>query len=190
MLSFLRPSDALIAQRFSARRTAHLTYPAAGCTRHNQVPPGFLEIQTSARIGQGDAAFHKAIQAVRDLRMLQLGWIQPVGPREPIATNSLVGTLARQLGMYSLNIARIVYVEDNLPDRYGFGYGTTVDYPLAGEERLSVIMDRSTDAVRFEIFSFSRPRSLLMTLGLPWIRRMQHRFCREAIAAMTVACQS
>jgi uncharacterized protein (UPF0548 family) len=190
MFSVLRPSDQTIAERFSIRRTSELTYPGIGGTRHDQAPAGYKVNQASALIGHGEMGFQKAVQAIRDLRMLRLGWIEPVGPREQLSENSLIATLARQFGVYSLNVARVVYLEDSEPHRFGFGYGTTADYPLAGEERFSVIIDRATQAVRFEIYSFSRPASLLMKLGAPVIRRMQRRFCREAVAAMTVACQS
>ncbi len=190
MFSLLRPSDQAIVERISIRRTSELTYHDIGSTRHDQAPAGYKVNQVSAVIGQGEMAFQKAIQAIRDLRILQLGWIEPVGHREPIALNSLIATIARQFGVYSLNVARIVYVQENEPDRYGFGYGTTVDYPIAGEERFSVAIDRATEAVRFEIYSFSRPRSLLMTLGTPFLRRMQRRFCREAVVVMTEACRS
>jgi uncharacterized protein (UPF0548 family) len=125
-----------------------------------------------------------AKRALAEYRMLRLGWLQPVGRPEPIATDSLVCTLARQGGLYSLNVGRIIYVHDE-PGLFAFGYGTLPEYPVRGEERFSIACVQDTKEVTFEIFSFSRPHSRLMLLARPLLRRIQRRFCTESSAVMS-----
>lgn len=183
MFLFRRPTAAFVAATMAAQRDAPFTYDAVGWTREQKVPDGFAVTHWKASIGRGTADFERAKRSLADHRMLRLGWIEPAGAIEPIAPGALVCTLARQAGLYSLNVGRIIYVEDE-PDRFAFGYGTLPEYPVRGEERFAVARDRVTDDVTFEIFSFSRPHSPLMLLARPFLRLVQRRFCRESSAAM------
>lgn len=183
MFLFRRPTEAFVAATRDAQRAAPFTYDAVGWTREQRVPDGFAVTRWKASIGRGTADFERAKRALADHRMLRLGWIEPAGMIEPIVPGALVCTLARQAGLYSLNVGRIIYVEDE-PDRFAFGYGTLPEYPVRGEERFAVARDPVTDDVTFEIFSFSRPQSPLMLLARPFLRLVQRRFCRESSAAM------
>jgi uncharacterized protein (UPF0548 family) len=120
--------------------------------------------------------------------MLQLGWIHTAGAVEAVAENSIVCTLARQFPLYSLNVARIIYVDNQTPNQFAFGYGTLAEYPIIGEERFSVSFDEHTGEVTYGIFSFSRPKSFLLRPVLSLMRRAQRKFCRDSIAAMETAC--
>ena len=184
MFCIRRPSADFIEATKAAQRTARFTYDAVGWTREGGVPDGFAVTQWKQVIGRGEAYFELSKRALVEYRMLNLGWLQPVGCPEPIATDSLVCTLARQGGLYSLNVGRIIYVHD-APGLFMFGYGTLPEYPVRGEERFSVACAQGTKEVTFEIFSFSRPHSPLMLVAKPFLRRIQRRFCTESSAAMS-----
>lgn len=183
MFLLRKPTAEFIEATMRDGRSAPFTYDAVGWTRERMVPAGFAVTQWQAVIGRGADDLERAKRALADYRMLRLGWLEPVGPLEPIAVGSLVCTLARQSGLYSLNVGRIIYVDESA-DRLAFGYGTTPEYPVRGEERFAVALDPATGDVTFEIFSFSRPRSPLLLLAKPLLRRVQRRFCRQASAAM------
>jgi len=183
-----RPDHELILRTAEKYRHTELAYTQAGWTREYRCPKGFTTNRSSAVIGSGEPVFQRAKAAICDYQMLQFGWIQTVGPQEPLARNSVVCILARHRGLYSLNVARVIYVDNSQPDRFGFAYGTTQEYPLAGEERFTVSIDGTTGEVTYDIFSFSRPLSLLLWLALPSLRRVQRRFCRDSTNALRNAC--
>ena len=189
MLLLRPPSEDCIKTIIDAQRHASLTYANVGWTERSAVPNGFVANQWQTVIGNGDIAFQRAKDAIREYQMLRLGWIQMVGPPEPIAPDSIVCTLARQLRVYSLNVARIVYVDDQIPTRFGFGYGTLPEYALVGEERFTVELDTRSTNVTFEIFSFSRPNTILMSMVRPLLRHAQRRFCFDSSEAMRAYCQ-
>ena len=186
MLLWRRPTEEFIARTIRDQRSARFTYEAVGWTRDASVPAGFAVTRWREVIGRGDGAFERAKRGLSARRMLTLGWLQPAGIPEPIEPDALVCTLARQMGLYSLNVGRIIYVEES-PGRFAFGYGTLPEYPVRGEERFSVAIDPATGEVTFEIFSFSRPRAAIMQLAQPLLRRIQRRFCSESAAAMRQA---
>jgi uncharacterized protein (UPF0548 family) len=185
-----RPNEAFIQETIESQREKQLTYPGVGLTRESGCPAGFRENQWRAVIGAGEEVFLRAKDALANWRMLDLGWVEVVSTPDSLVENALVGTLARTLGTYSLNVARIVYVDDeDAGTRFGFGYGTLPEYPLSGEERFTVTYDPTTQDVVYEIFSFSRPTSLMVRLGQPFVRRAQRRFCCDSVAAMEAACR-
>lgn len=184
MLLLRKPTTGFISSTMEGQRTARFTYDAVGWTQERKVPAGFAVTQWHAVIGRGEDDFHRSKRAFSEYQMLRLGWLEPVGPLEPIAPGSLVCTLARQSGLYSLNVGRIIYVDEST-DHFAFGYGTLPEYPVRGEERFAVALDRDTNEVTFEIFSFSRPQSPLMLLARPLLRQIQRRFCTQSSAAMS-----
>jgi uncharacterized protein (UPF0548 family) len=181
------PRDQFIHQLVSRLRESKFTYDELGHTRDSHCPPTFSVNQASAIIAHGAEGFARAKAAIREYQMLNLGWLRTVGQPEPITEGSIVCTLVRQLPLYSLNVARIVYVDDT-PNRFGFGYGTLAEYPVIGEERFSVTLDQNTGEVTYELFSFSRPKTLILRAAQPLIRRAQRRFGRHSIARMGAAC--
>lgn len=183
MLLWRRPTDEFIASTVRAQRSARFTYDAVGWTRDRKAPEGFAITRWREAIGRGDEAFERAKRALAARRMLALGWLEPAGSPEPLVPDALVCTLARQMGLYSLNVGRIVYVDD-APGHFAFGYGTLPEYPVRGEERFGLVLDPATGEVAFEIFSFSQPRAAIMRLAQPLLRRIQRRFCIESTAAM------
>jgi uncharacterized protein (UPF0548 family) len=95
----------------------------------------------------------------------------------------------KHFGFWSLNCCKIVYVidEDGPIRRFGFAYGTLPEHAEQGEERFGVEWVRSSDLVRYEIFSFSRPANLAAKIAYPLVRGLQNRFLRHSLAAMVNA---
>lgn len=176
MLLFRRPTQEFIESTIEKNRVADFSYSHAGLTQSSSCPTGFTANRWSAVIAEGNEGFESAKRALQAHKKLQLGWLQHVGPCEPIEKESLVATLARESGLYSLNVARIVYVDDESPNRFAFGYGTLHEYPIMGEERFALTYDESSNQVAVEIYSFYRSNSWLTTMGRLFVRRAQQGF--------------
>ena len=181
MFLLRRPSAAAI-QAFVAREAElPFTYEAVGAT-DNSPPAGFDVDHRRASLGSGKAVFEAARKALRSWKQFDLGWVDALPEDVPIAEGNVVAVLAKTLGIWSLNTARIIYVIDE-PRRFGFAYGTLPGHVEAGEERFLVEQEDDGD-VWYDILAFSRPRHRLARLGYPWVRRLQRRFGRDSLAAM------
>ena len=93
-----------------------------------------------------------------------------------------MAVVAKILGIWSLNAARLVFVVDE-PRRFGFAYGTQPGHVERGEERFLVEI-ADDDSVWYDILAFSQPKHVLTKIGYPLVRRLQKRFGRESAAAM------
>lgn len=137
-------------------------------------------------LGRGRAVFERARAALFAYRHFEIPWLELHGAAEPVHPGQVVATLARTLGLWSLNPCRIVDRRDESgdPDVASFAYGTLEGHVAAGEERFTVRRDPRTDEVAFEIIAFSRPALWLTRLGRPVMRRVQGRFAPAAAAAL------
>jgi uncharacterized protein (UPF0548 family) len=124
-------------------------------------------------------------------RMFQLGWVELCWPAALIEEGSAVAVLVRACGIWSLHACRIVYVIDETAPvrRYGFAYGTLPDHVESGEERFTIEW-RADDSVWYDILAFSRPRHPMARLGYPVTRRLQKRFARDSMAAMSMGVRA
>ena len=143
------------------------------------------------RLGRGRDVFERARAALHDWRMYPTGWVERFPIDAPIEKDTVVASLVRPLGIWSLQMCRIVYVveEQGTVDRFAFAYGTVEGHPLAGEERFEVAWHRGSDVVYYDLSSFSRPVSPIARLGYPFVRRFQRRFARESLQAMVEAVE-
>ena len=185
MFRIFKPDERALQHLQARYRELPLSDAEVGCTRGGGAA-GHKVDNYRVQVGSGSVVFERATQALRDWRMLRLGWVEPCWPNEPIKEGSLVGTLARVMGLWAVNVARIVYVidEDGAVARFGFAYGTLPGHVEKGEERFLVEWDRNDGGVWYDILAFSRPRHILARLGYPWVRRVQRRFGRESAAAL------
>lgn len=161
------------------------TYAAVGATRTGP-PTGFAVDRAERVIGRGEGDFRAAVEAIRAFRMFDLGWVELLA-HGPVAPGSDVVFASWQLGLWTLNACRVVYVVDERDAagaRYGFAYGTLAPHALAGEERFLATWDAATDEVRFEIYKFARPVHPVVRLVKPLTRRLQRRFSEDAIDAV------
>jgi uncharacterized protein (UPF0548 family) len=190
MFLLRRPSEDRLRRFVAEREGAPLTYPEAGASRGGTVPPGYRANHARVLLGHGEAAYGRAVAAVRRWAMYDMEWVELLWPETPVEEGRVVGNLVRHLGFWSLHACRIVYRVDEAEGpvrRFGFGYGTVADHAERGEERFTVEWRRDDDAVHYELFSFSRPAAPLAVAGSPVARALQRRFARDSARAMREA---
>jgi uncharacterized protein (UPF0548 family) len=221
MFLLRQPDEGRLQEIREAHRGVTFSYADSGRTRdllqHAEsdaaragsgvpAPKGYRLDHHVAQLGIGAEVFAQARQALQTWQMLQLGdWLRPCWPRAPIVPGEIVGTLAQVLGIWSVNVCRIVYVIDESErscgrlaprdkpmakhaerdgyGRFGFAYGTLPGHPERGEECF-LIERRADDNVWYHILAYSRPGRLVAWLGYPYVRQLQKRFALESIAAM------
>ena len=188
MFSIREPSVGFIRDVVAAQSNALFNYNEVGQSRDSETPPrGYRANQWRSVIGRGESDFERAITGIQQLRMLNLGWIRVVPAESQLEANGMIATLARCLGVYALQVARVVYIIDEVSGtkrRFGFGYGTLPEHPMRGEERFTASMDTQTGEVVYEIYSFSRPSTMPGKLGVWYLRHTQKRFCRESATVL------
>jgi uncharacterized protein (UPF0548 family) len=168
--------------------TKGFSYSEIGSSR-GQPPKGYAVLHGRADLGTGSTTFARGVEALRQWRMFHIPNVWLCWPNAAVQAGTVVGILLRHFGFWSLNFSRIVYVldEDGPFRRCGFAYGTLEEHAERGEERFMVEWDRASDAVSYDILSFSRPGHLLTQLAYPLARRLQQGFVRESVAAMVDA---
>ena len=181
MFKITEPSDEDVANFISSQRNLDFTYRDVGAT--NTTPPaGFKIDHNRIHLGDGEATFKAAVEAIKNWRQFDLGWVTIVPRGVAIEVGATVAVKARAYGTWSLSASRVVYVIDE-PRRFGFAYGTLPDHVECGEERF-LIEWLPDDSVWYDILAFSRPRHPLVRLSAPFARLLQKRFARESLARM------
>jgi uncharacterized protein (UPF0548 family) len=102
----------------------------------------------SRRIGRGEAAFQKACRAFEGWIMFDLGWVRVANASTRIAAGEVVVVEARTLGLWTLNVSRILEVTAGTT-RFGFVYGTTALHLEEGEERFLLTLDTVSGDVTY-----------------------------------------
>jgi uncharacterized protein (UPF0548 family) len=174
---------------FQSRKT--LSYRERGMTRAESIPKGFTVDRNRVQLGSGEETWTRARRALLTWRMFSTDFTRLCWPYKRIEQGVMFGVLAFHYGFWSLNAGRIVYVVDEEAPkrRYGFAFGTLGEHVLGGEERFLVEW-LDDDTVWFERYAASRPRHWAARYGYLWVRRLQRRFGRNAIAAMTDAVKT
>lgn len=152
------------------------TYEAVGATREDLAacPPGFHSLHVRTRLGEGEAVFRRAAEAVLTWelhRALGVG-IDATAERAGEGVDVTV-TLA---GMIKAP-CRIVWTVDE-PRRAGWAYGTLTGHPECGEE--AFVVDRTGDGtVWLTVAAFSRASKWYAKAGGPATRAFQHAYARR-----------
>ena len=180
-----KPSAEVVAQFIASQRELPFTYALPGATKNGEAPSGFYVDHNRTRLGNGAVTFQRAVSALRSWKQFDLGWVTIVPSDTPLAVGAVVAVRAHTFGLWSLNASRIVYLidEEGPVKRFGFAYGTLPDHVECGEERFT-IEQHPDGSVFYDIFAFSRPRQMMVRLGLPVARRLQRRFVRDSLASM------
>jgi uncharacterized protein (UPF0548 family) len=182
-----KPSTETI-HRFLARQAERsFSFADAGCTRGDP-PARYFVDRNSVLLGEGSAVFAAACQALCRWEMFRLGWVELYASADSVSVGDAVAVLIRACGMWWLNAARIVYVEErDAADRqFGFAYGTLQEHAEVGEERFWIRRDEQ-DRVWYDIVAASRPARWYGWAGLPLVRRLQRRFAVDSQQAMVRA---
>ncbi|HET7478356.1 MAG TPA: DUF1990 domain-containing protein [Rubrobacteraceae bacterium] len=190
MFLFREPPDVAVRRFVAGQRGLPFSYSEVGATRGGATA-GYVADRYRVRLGEGEETFERAVAALRSWSMFDLGWACLIPDDAPIERGVTVAVLARHLGLWSLNAARIVYVveDSGSVERRGFAYGTLPGHAARGEERFCVEWDRASDSVHYDVLAFSRPGHPLAWLGYPFVRRLQRRFARDSSAAMLAAAR-
>jgi uncharacterized protein (UPF0548 family) len=183
------PSSEGIRRSINWQKSLPFSYTEVGASREGVAPAGYVVDRYRVRLGEGPEAYSRAVEALRNWRQFDLGWVRLLPPDAPLEAGVTVGVLARHYGFWSLNPARIVYLVEETGDveRFGFGYGTLPGHAERGEERFGVEWNREDGSVYYDVFAFSRPKHPLVWLGFPFARVLQRRFARDSKRAMIEA---
>ena len=190
MLYLTRPRPGTIDALLDAQRTAAFSYAEVGATRDGPAPAGYTVDRNRIRVGSGEDAFRRAVDALHAWRMTALGWASVHPARPAIAPGVVVAMVVRHYGVWTVNPCRIVYVLDEEADgmqRVGFANGTLAAHGAVGEERFSVEWHRADDGVWYDLHAFSRLAHPIARLAPPLARRLQRRFARDSLRAMAEA---
>jgi uncharacterized protein (UPF0548 family) len=185
MFLLTEPSPKTVSTFIDSQRDLPFTYSAVGAT-NNKPPEGFTVDHNRVQLGRGVQRYQRAIEALRNWRQFDLGWVSIVPQGVPLEIGSTVAVKARAFGSWSLSAARVVYLVNDDPPvaRFGFAYGTLPDHVECGEERFIVKWNRDDDSVWYDILAFSKPRHPLVRLSFPLARMLQKRFARESLQRM------
>jgi uncharacterized protein (UPF0548 family) len=183
VFQLLQPSDdqverAVLAASFNGVTRAEYLHRFEGL-RQIHLPNGFVLDRLRTEIGNGKEGFCHACQAFANWRQFDLGWTRVVNSSAKIEPGQVVAVEVHSLGLWSLNLSRIVEVVDTTHS-FGFIYKTTHLHVEEGEERFLLTLDEKTGAVYYETEAVSRPRSVPAILGYPVTRMFQHRFARAS----------
>ena len=175
------PSETDAARFVASQRDLPFTYAEVGAT--NGTPPTSYTVDHNRiQLGVGEATYRSAVDALKNWRHFDLGWVR-IAPRGvPVEVGATVAVKACAFGTWSLSATRVVYkIEEER--RFGFAYGTLPDHVEKGEERFLVEW-LADDTVWYDTLAFSRPRHPLVRLSAPLARRLQKQFARDSLNRM------
>jgi uncharacterized protein (UPF0548 family) len=185
MIRLRRPDPVALRAFLSGCADLPFTYTGVGSTA-GELPRGYTVDHTRVRLGQGDHTFTAARAALTRWEHFRLGWVEAWPGDTALRQGEVVAVVARLVGLWWVNPARIVYTLDRSgpPAAFGFAYGTLPGHAESGEERFQIEYHPQDGAVFYDVLAFSRPRDPLARLGYPLARRAQKRFARDSAAAM------
>ena len=190
MLSLSPPSDAQFAKLFDRSREepVHSVHDN-GFTGHVD---GFKRISYSRPVGFDDIDFEYARAELSAWRHFPSCWVEAVSDG-PTDVGQQVAVTASCLGLSIVNVCRVTSCEETHTHdlaTFRIVYATVASHDLEGAEQFVVIWNKSTGQVSYEVTSYSRPRSLLAKISLPYIRMLQRRFVRESCNQLRCGIES
>ncbi len=188
MYYFRKPAPETLQRIFASQQGLAVTYEAVGVTKNlteANAPKGFVVDHTRALLGTGPEVFQTAKAALSRWQHYEFDWLEIYPQNVPLETERVVGTVAKAMGLWWVNVCKIVYTLDE-PTRFGFAYGTMPEHVECGEERFLLELHDNGE-VWYDIHAFSRPYHWMTKLGYPLVRRLQKRFGRDSVAAMKLA---
>ncbi len=189
MFFLTKPSSERIQGLINTWRGSPFNYTEVGRSL-GPTPAGYAVNHSRVRLGQGQTAFNRAIDAMMRWKMFDLEWVNICWPDAEIEVGTTVAVLVRHFGFWSLNPARIVFLikdDDGQKRRSGFAYGTLEGHGEQGEETFVIEWGHADDGVWYDLRSFSKPGRWLTALGYPFARSLQKRFARESTRSMLKA---
>jgi uncharacterized protein (UPF0548 family) len=180
-----RPAQRELEEFIARSRDLPLSYDPMGIAKES--PRRFNVDEASAVIGLGKRDFDRAKYALAAWGHFELGWVEQFPRGASINPGTTVAILVRHCGFYSLNGCRVVYRVSDSDVTFGFAYGTLTNHAEMGEEVFEVRFAPESGEVIYRIQAASKPRAVLAKIGYPLTRRLQARFRRDSITAMSRA---
>jgi uncharacterized protein (UPF0548 family) len=189
MFLLRQPGEKTISKFLDEQRGFEFSYSFVGITQPDKnvlAPSGFVKDHNRILLGEGQATFEKAKEAIKTWKAYALGWTN-IYPNVIPEKDQTFCVLVNHFGFYSLSSLRIVYVVDE-PRRFAFAIGTLPGHVEKGEERfMAEWLD--DDSVHYDLLAYSKPQHPLVYLGYPVARQLQKRFARDSKRAMQQAVQ-
>jgi uncharacterized protein (UPF0548 family) len=191
MFTLTEPSADDVKRFIATQSALPFSYAEVGATLASP-PTSYTVDHNRIQIGSGVGVYERAVEALKQWRQFDLGWVTLVPRGVKLEKGATVAVKTRTGGLWSLSAARVVYmVAEEVPlRRFGFAYGTLPDHVEQGEERFLIEWDTNDNAVWYDILAFSKPRHPLVRLGFPYARRLQKRFVRDSLLVMKSAASS
>jgi uncharacterized protein (UPF0548 family) len=177
MFQFSFPTEAQLESLKADQKDKPFSYPLDKDKR-----AAYTYDNHAVLLGEGEATFEAAQQAIRQWAMFPNMWTSPWAfihsSTTPLEVGRVVIMSARIMGVWWLNAARIVYIVQE-KKRFGFAYGTLPHHAESGEELFQVRMD-DNGRVWYEIQAFSHPRHWMARLAFPVARHYQLKFVKHS----------
>ncbi len=133
------------------------------------LPSGFAHDRSRTRLGIGESAFNTAARGFEHWRNFDLGWVSVANPSARIKAGQVVAVQVHSLGLWSLNLSRIVEVTRDNDNRSRSDLSTKLR-PVMWKKARNAFCSRSTlDPAKSGTTSkqFRGPRATLARLGFP-----------------------
>jgi uncharacterized protein (UPF0548 family) len=187
MITLSLPQPVQLVRYLEIQSRLPFTYQQTGHTKLAKPARRYNNDYLKVQIGQGDADFRQAQEAIRRWRMFPGTWTRVLPQNAPIREGTTVAVYIRSLGLWWRNASRIIYTVEE-PNCFGFAYGTLPGHIEKGEE-LFLVEIQPDGAVYYEIRAFSLPRHWLAWLGYPLARYLQAVFRRDSAKQMQAFIQ-
>lgn len=162
-----------------------LNYPGVGCTEpaaggrvpgdvgSGVVPEGFQHLAVQDWIGEGEAAYRRAVQGLLTWELHRRAGLRVRAETGVITAGTRV---VNGFGVGPLRIpapCEVVWVPGGGPQWTGFGYGTLPGHPVRGEESFVISLD-ALDRVMITVTAVAAPANWFYRAGgavTAWARR-------------------
>ncbi len=171
-----------LAELYATLSTQQLSYDEPGMTQREDVRQGFRRTLLRERIGNGEAAFRQAYEALLQGRMHREAGLDIFPADLPLNDGADFVSYVSYGPLVVANPCRVIGVLDE-PLRAGVTYGTLPGHSLCGEEELVVELE-SGGTVWLVAQAHSRPGRHYARLRAPLMRRAQSVITRRFARAL------
>ena len=109
MFMIREPSDDDVARFIASQRDLPFTYAEVGAT-NARPPAGYNVDHNRIQLGSGETTYRSAVDALKNWRHFELGWVGIVPRGVPVEVGATVAVQAKSFWLWSLNACRIVYL--------------------------------------------------------------------------------
>ena len=158
------------------------TYEDVGATREDRCPPGFHRLHVRSRIGEGEAVFRRASEALMTWEMHRAMGVGISTDADKAAPGVDV-----TVGLGPIKApCRVVWTAEE-PRRTAWAYGTLSGHPECGEE--AFVVTRTGDGtVWLTITAFSRAAKWYARAAGPATRGLQHAYAQRCGKVLRRLC--